>query len=335
VEISDDVALKSLLLEQMSHVVFAVDLDGCIVFWNSAAERILGYTREEALGERPTELLIVRDGTAFMESVRSQIRNGRSWSGEVLAQRKDGTSFYSEVTVDLVRDHTGKPVGMVCIGSDVTKRKEAESSLKQALEEKELLLKEVYHRVKNNLQVVSSLLGLQSRTVSDPKTLEILRESQNRIKSVTLIHEKLHQSQEFVRVRLPEYVKSLATYLLESYGAATSVKLIVNVENIQLDSEKAMLCGFIISELVSNSLKHAFPDRLGGEIRIDLRSSGSQEISLNVQDNGIGLSETVDIADSPSLGLKLVHALVGQLKGNLIVDRKQGTRITIIFTPEP
>ena len=129
-----------------------------------------------------------------------------------------------------------------------------------------------------------------------------------------------------------QYVKSLATYLLESYGAATRIKLTVNVEDIQLDSEKAMLCGFIISELVSNSLKHAFPDRPGGEIRIDLGSSGDQEISLKVQDNGIGLSETVEIADSPSLGLKLVNALVSQLRGNLIVDRKQGTRITITFT---
>jgi len=332
VEIPDDAALNSLLLEHMSHVVFAVDLRGRIIFWNRAAERVLGYGQGDALGQSPAELFVAGDNITLSQAIRSQIQSGQSWSGELLVQRKDGTTFYSEATIDPIRDHTGKPLGAVCIGSDITKRKETELALRQALDEKVLLLNEVYHRVKNNLQVVSSLLGLQAKTVSDPKTLELLRESQNRIRSVTLIHEKLYQSQEFARVKLSEYVKSLATYLLESYGAATRIKLTVNVEDIQLDSEKAMLCGFIISELVSNSLKHAFPDRPGGEIRIDLGSSGDQEISLKVQDNGIGLSETVEIADSPSLGLKLVNALVSQLRGNLIVDRKQGTRITITFT---
>jgi hypothetical protein len=331
----DDLIVQSMLLEHMSHVVFAVDLQGYIVFWNGAAERILGYSREEALGQRPTELIILRDGVAFRESIQSHIRNGRSWSGEVLAQRKDGTSFYSEVTVDLVHDDTGKPVGIVCVGSDVTKRKEAESMLRQALDEKELLLREVYHRVKNNLQVVSSLLGLQSRTVTDPKMLELLRESRNRIKSVALVHEKLYQSQELAKIKLSEYVRSLTTDLVDAYGAANNVKLHINVEkSIQLDSEKAMACGLIISELVSNALKHAFPDGPGGEIRIDLSSSGDTEISLTVQDNGIGLPTAVDIDESTSLGLKLVNALVSQLKGKLEVDGKQGTAVTITFTAE-
>jgi PAS domain S-box-containing protein len=327
-----DWGMQSPLLEHMSHVVFAVDLDGCIVFWNSAAERILGYTREEAMGQHPTAFLIVGDEAALLESIRSHVRKGGSWSGEILAQRKDGTRFYSEVTADPILDQAGSVLGIVCVGSDVTKRKEAESLLRQALGEKELLVKEVYHRIKNNLQVVSSLLGLQSRTVTDPKMVELLRESQNRIKSVALVHDKLYQSQELAKIKLSEYVKSLATYLLDSYGASKSVKLKINVEkNIQLDSEKAMVCGLIISELVSNALKHAFPDRPGGEIRIDLSPAGDRDIALSVRDNGIGLPAGINIPKSTSLGLKLVNALAGQLNGKLQVEAKQGTAITITF----
>jgi PAS domain S-box-containing protein len=331
----DDFAMQSLFLEHMSHVVFAVDLDGRIVFWNRAAEKMLGYGRQEALGQSPTELLIVGDSDGILESIRSQIRNGKSWSGEVLTQRKDGTRFYSEVTMDPILDQAGRALGIVCVGSDVTKRKEAESLLRQAVDEKELLLREVYHRVKNNLQVVSSLLGLQSRTVTDPKMVELLRESQNRIKSVALVHEKLYQSQELAKIKLSEYVKSLATYLLDAYGAPKRVKLKINVDkNIQLDSEKAMVCGLIISELVSNALKHAFSDQPGGEIRIDLGPAGDHEISLSVQDNGKGLRDGLNIAERTSLGLKLVNALVSQLKGKIEVGGSQGTRIRITFAVE-
>jgi PAS domain S-box-containing protein len=328
----DDLIAQSLLLEQMSHVVFTVDLDGRIAFWNKAAEKLLGYSRKEALGQRPLELLVVGDTAAIMESILSQVRKGNSWSDEVLTQRKDGTRFYSEVTMDPILDQAGRVLGIVCVGSDVTKRREAESLLRHALGEKELLLKEAYHRIKNNLQVVSSLLGLQSKSLTDPKMVELLRESQNRIKSVALVHEKLYQSQELAKIKLSEYVKSLAIYLLDAYGASKRVKLRVNVEKtIQMDSEEAMVCGLIISELVSNALKHAFPDQSDGEIRIALGPAGDSEISLSVRDNGIGFPAGISIPESTSLGLKLVNALASQLNAKLQVDAKKGTTVTITF----
>jgi len=239
---------------------------------------------------------------------------------------------------------------------ELAERKRAEEQIKASLEEKEVLLKEIHHRVKNNLQVISSLLDLQSDYIKDPQTLELFKESRNRIKSMALVHEKLYQSKDLARVDFTKYVQSLGANLFQSYGGRSeAIALKIDMAEVSLSIDTAIPCGLIISELVSNSLKHAFPEskacgpmnsptaRSGsaskGEIRIELRVQEGREnvpdrqhLVLTVGDNGIGFPKDLDFQNAESLGLKLVVGLTNQLGGTIELDRNGGTTFKIRFT---
>jgi PAS domain S-box-containing protein len=217
---------------------------------------------------------------------------------------------------------------------EIAERKRAEEQIKASLEEKEVLLKEIHHRVKNNLQVISSLLYLQSKSIKDKAALQMFQESQNRVRSMAFIHERLYQSQDLARVDFAEYVRSLTNYLFRSYGVSTDViQLKINMDDVPLSIDTAIPCGLIVNELVSNSLKYAFPDGKGGEIRIELGSDGDNRFALMVSDDGVGLPEDVDFRKTESLGLQLVNNLsVAQLEGAIDLDRSGGTTFRITFT---
>jgi two-component sensor histidine kinase len=191
----------------------------------------------------------------------------------------------------------------------------------------------VHHRVKNNLQVISSLLNLQAGMVKDPNVLQVFRESQHRVRAMALIHEKLYQSQDLVKVDFGEYVKSLTGYLFRSYGVeSASIALKVNIQNVFLDVEEAIPCGLIINELVSNALKHAFPGGRHGEIRIDVQAEGTTPVLLRVSDNGVGFPPEVDFRTTTSLGLRLVHTLTRQLEGTIALQHDGGTAFQLCFS---
>ena len=215
---------------------------------------------------------------------------------------------------------------------EIIERKRAEDRIKASLSEKEILLKEVYHRVKNNLQVISSLLDLQSDYTKNQKLHEILQESQYRIQSMALIHEHLYQSEDLSRVDFAEYVQNLVASLIHSYetGAAIS-RLNINVGDVFLDIDVAIPCGLIINELVSNSLKHAFPAGRPGEICIDVDLDAADQMTLIVRDSGVGLPKELDLDKAESLGLELVSMLTEKLKGNIELDRNGGTAFKITF----
>jgi len=201
--------------------------------------------------------------------------------------------------------------------------------LEKSLSEKEILLKEVHHRVKNNLQIISSLLNLQKSYIKDDTTLNFLNDSQNRIKTMALIYEKLYQSEDLVRIDFSEYVRSLVSHLIRSYGSADRIKLKVDVDDVQLNIDMAIPCGLIINELVSNSLKHAFPDGKG-EIRVEMHRNNG-ELRLVVSDNGIGMSEKIYFQKIDTLGLQLVNTLANQLSGSIKLHREEGTEFEITF----
>lgn len=323
----------SLLLDQMEPVVFATDLEGKVVYWNRSAQEIFGLVSEEVRGRPLVDIVVAEGDDTIRQEIRAALYGSGSWNGELKAQRKDGTLLDTEVSIRLLRDAKGVPIGTICVGKDITKRKKAEAALQDALREKELLLREVYHRVKNNLQVVLSLLNLQARGVKDRKTLDVLRESQNRIRSMALIHEKLHQSRDFTEINVADYVRGLSQHFMEAYRTDMDrVVLDVEAADIRLDSEKAMLCGFIISELVSNALKHAFPEGKEGRIKVDLKRKGKTAVVLTVSDNGVGLPPGIEVKKSSTLGLQLVYALVQQLSGKIEVDRTTGTTFRITFS---
>src|SRR5260370_646001 len=215
---------------------------------------------------------------------------------------------------------------------DITQRVAAEELIKTALREKEALLKEIHHRVKNNLQVVSSLLGLQSRVLPDPAVRKMFEESQNRIFSMALLHETLYQSENLSLIDFPEYIRQLADHLFRSYGVASGrIQLHTRLDRLSLNMEAAVPCGLIINELVSNSLKYAFPEGRSGEIRIHLEGRPGGMAKLVVADNGVGLKNEVDWANTRSLGFRLVRSLAQQLGAKIEVRPDAGTEIELLF----
>ena len=219
---------------------------------------------------------------------------------------------------------------------EISERMRAEEQSKASLKEKEVLLKEIHHRVKNNLQVISSLLSLQSRCIEDQSVLELFQESQNRVRSMALIHEKLYRSHDLARIDFAEYIHNLAAHLVRSYRATSGpVSLKVDANDVSLSVDAAVPCGLIINELVSNSLKHAAFEAQGGgregEIRIELRSDRDHQVTLIVADNGVGFPKDLDFRHTESLGMQLINTLTNQLDGTVELRSNGGTEFRITF----
>ena len=212
-------------------------------------------------------------------------------------------------------------------------KRRAEEQIKASLREKEILLSEVHHRVKNNMQIIISLLRLQAGKIEDKKSADMLKEAENRIRSMALIHEKIYQTADFANIEFGAYAKSLSKDLFKSYGINTGkVQLKIEIENIALGLDNAIPCGLIINELLSNSLKYAFPKDRGGEIKISFKPLNDHEVELMVSDDGIGIPAEIDIGETESLGLQLVNILAeNQLDGTLELDRVGGTAFKIRF----
>jgi two-component sensor histidine kinase len=213
----------------------------------------------------------------------------------------------------------------------------SDQRLRQSLSEKEALLKEIHHRVKNNLQIVSSLLYLQEDAMQDPKGVEILRESQNRVKSMALIHEQLYGTDNLAKIDFGRYVYSLTANLFDAYGIDPAcLRLKINADDISLGVDMAVPCGLIVNELVSNAIKHAFPNHTGGTIEIMIRMVSTGQMEIVVADDGVGLETPSPNPDSTSLGLRLIDTLTTQLDGKLSVETDNGTRFGILINiPEP
>ncbi|CAJ36583.1 sensor histidine kinase [Methanocella arvoryzae] len=208
-------------------------------------------------------------------------------------------------------------------------RKQSEDQLKMSLAEKEVLLKEIHHRVKNNLQIVSSLISLQSEVATPENMTAAFKESQDRIRSMAMIHERLYRARDLAKVDFGEYLRNLTSYLKSSYQPRTA-EVQIDVQNIMLDIDRAIPCGLIVNELVSNAFKYAFPDGRRGTLEISMRKD-ENGILLVVADDGPGLPPGIDVSNTPTLGLQLVHALVGQLDGELALHREKGARFEIRF----
>jgi len=214
---------------------------------------------------------------------------------------------------------------------DVTERTKVEEKLKKSLTEKEVLIKEIHHRVKNNLMVISSLLNLQSQYIKDEEALDIFRESQNRARSMALIHERLYQSPDLKRIDFGDYIQTLSNDLFHSCITDFSrVKLNINVENLMVDINTTVPLGLIVNELVTNSMKHGLAGKAEGEINIGFHKKGD-EFVLVVEDTGVGFPDDVDFRNTSTLGLQLVNNLTTQINGKIELNRDNGTKFTITF----
>ncbi len=329
--------LLSRILDIADDAIISIDHNQRIIVFNQGAEKIFGYATREVFN-RPIDMLLPEGFAAqhrkhvreFAESPIAARRMGER--GDISGLRKDGSSFPAEASISKV-DIGGSRIYTVIL-RDVTQRRAADEKIRASLREKEVLLQEIHHRVKNNLQVVSSLLSLQSRGVLDEDTRQKFKESQNRVHSMALIHEQLYQSPSLSEINYPQYIRQLVAHLFRSYRVSSSrIDLKTRIEDLRLSVDAAVPCGLIINELVSNSLKYGFPNGRGGAICIELHRQPDGRANLTVADDGVGLPEEVGFWNTQTLGLRLVGTLVKQLEGNIEVDRSEGTSIRVTFQP--
>ncbi len=324
------------LLDQSNDAIFLLDLSsGLIADVNQSTSKQLEFTHDELLKMFISDLVISYDADKI-KTLLLGLNNKETFRKENITTiflKKSGEKIPVEISISTVE--FDDDLYAVMVARDIAERKKAEKQIKQSLKEKEVLLKEIHHRVKNNLQIVSSLLNLQQSSIEGEKTLEVFKESQNRIKSMALIHEKLYQSEDLTKIDFPEYIRSLVYYLFKSYAVDyASITHIINVEEVFFDIDISIPCGLIINELISNSLKYAFPDGRKGEIKIDLYTEGEKSI-LKISDNGIGLPEGVNFKNTETLGLRLVNILVNQIDGKMELNNTNGTSFKIEFINVP
>jgi PAS domain S-box-containing protein len=308
------------------------DMDNRLLFVNDAFVHTYGFPEEDLLGN---DMNLVRSSNAPL-SLDEQIRKDTlagGWYGEILNRRSDGTEFPVELWTSVVRNDEGDPVAMVGVARDITERKQTEEFLRSSLKEKEVLLREIHHRVKNNLQVITSLLSLQAEYLTDEPMTRIMRESQHRVRSMALVHEKIYQSHNLAEVDFGDYTRELVSQLFRSYGARQDlIRMNIRTDSVSLGVDRAIPCGIILNELVTNSLKYAFPDGRSGNIDIELRSVSAGLIRLIVRDDGVGFPKDFDMQKTNSLGLTLVHMLVDQVRGELsITPQSTGVEVTLTF----
>ena len=320
-------------LSDMGDTLVILDLTGVIRRVNPATCRRLGYDEQELVG-RPVSVIASEGEPLFSPEGIARLVASRSVTSYQIAYRtRNGEPVPMLFSGSVIAGEYGRAPEIVGIARDLSERLKAEEAAKNLL-----LLQEIHHRIKNNLQVISSLLYLQSAYVHDEATREMFMESQNRVRSMALLHEKLYRSPNPSGVDFSEYIRDLTANLRGLYGARTFVEILVEISDVTLGVDTAVPCGLIINELVTNALKHAFPDGSSGTVTIGLRpvARGAGEAAeglyeLRVADSGSGFPDGLDFRTTSSLGLKIVGTLTRQLGGKIEMERNGGTCFTILF----
>jgi PAS domain S-box-containing protein len=317
---------------------FILNKKGIIVEINHAAAELFSFQKTILVKKSFGEFVSLKCRDLFYNALTNALESGFKQSFELELVKSDETTFWAKVEIIFMFSTNQFEMALMDI-SEVIK---TEKRLRESLKEKEMLIREVNHRVKNNMQIISSLLSLQSRYV-DGESLDVYKESQNRVRSMALVHEKLCQSKDLYSVDLDEYIRNLVYNLSSSYGKS-NIEFDIDIDPISLDSDIVIPLGLIINEIVTNSIKYAFPavESCGSEnrkfssrydkckINLELHRIG-KKFKLIIEDNGIGLSDDVDLENTSSLGFKLVTSLVGQLNGTVKLYRNNGTKFEITF----
>jgi len=304
--------------------------DGQFLEANPAFIQMFGFnSRDELMNIKVSDLYIQSDNRNRFN--KKMLSDGYVKDEILNLKRKGGTEIICSISAVAEKDRNGRILYYDGMIEDITERKKAEDQIKKNLEEKEVLLKEVHHRVKNNMQVIMSLLRLQTQYITDKHAKSLFKDSQSRVASMALIHEKLYKSENLSRIDFNEYLRDLVQTLIQSYNIENKmIRFDLNIENVLLNINQAIPCGLIINELITNSLKYAFPGNMKGKIAIDFHLQNEQ-YTLIVYDNGIGISSEHVMENPQTLGLLLVNALTQQLHGTLELKKEKGTAFHIKF----
>jgi two-component system, sensor histidine kinase PdtaS len=324
------------VVEWAPSAMVMINREGIMVLVNAQTEQMFNCGRAALIGQSVEMLVPARfrnnhrqfRGVFFGDPQPRPMGIGRELAG----CRADGSEFPIEIGLNPIDTEVGVMVLASII--DITERRRVQQRLEDALLEKTVLLNEVHHRVKNNLQVITSLLNLQADYASDPHLRTILAESCGRVKAMALTHQLLYERKDFSRLDLGDYLERLGQSISATYGATgdrISLRLALPEDGVNLDLERTIPCGLLVNELTTNAFKHAFPGERCGEIVIELSEADDSRIRFCVVDNGVGLPPEEELADCSSLGLQLVQLFVEQLHGTLMIERKDGTRFCVHF----
>lgn len=317
-------------LECMGDGVIITDSIGKVTYLNPRAEHLTGWSRTEALDKPVIDVFDIRSEdfpertVDFVERILNE-RLVVGLANHTVLLRKDGSQFPIADSGAPILNSKDEVLGAVVVFQDMSERHESAVKLETSLREKDVLLREVHHRVKNNMQIIVSLLDLQAREVQDPNAAQRFKDIQNHIMTMSLVHEKLYTSPDLSRVDFGGYLKGLVKLLSSSMGAKVqNVRMETEVQDVDLPLDKAVPCGLLVNELVTNALKHAYPGGRSGVVRVGLYNDGPGHLLLSVQDDGVGLPEGVDPNSSNSFGLRLLRTLTHQLQGELSFESGAG-----------
>jgi len=323
------------IFDSSVNLIWSLDADFRLVSYNKVFaevhQRIL--KSEVSIGTNFINMIKGSIGSVDERSVKSILKNvlkgkTENFIGKLSTNRED---IWLETFLSPIQSHEDEAAEISCMAYDVTAKMKIDEEMRNSIHEKEILLQEVHHRVKNNLQIISSILNLQSSYVDDENTLSILRESQNRIKSMSFIHESLYQTKDFSGIEFSDYILSLAQNLIHSYSVGIGdIKLNTDFEKIFLSLDQAITCGLIANEIISNSIKYAFEEEKPAELTISVKMK-KEMVEIKIGDNGKGLPDDFDLENSESLGLQLVYTLADQLDATIDVNAKKGTKYLITF----
>jgi len=313
------------LFELESDALFLMDVEnGNVLDANIAFIKLYGYTKEEILSMKNV------DFSAEPDKTMKSLQDLEELIPLRYHKKKNGTVFPVEITANIF-EHQRRKVYIAAV-RDITDRKVIEQQLETSLKDKEVLLGEIHHRVKNNFEIISSLLDMSSMGAENQEIRNLLLASRTRIHTMAMIHSQLYQKDRFDRIDMVRHIEELTGHLLFLYNSENRITMIVEPSDVYLSLSHAIPCALILNELITNSLKYAFADRKQGKIQISIHSTNDDTVLLCVKDDGIGIPEGTDVKTGDGLGLKLVkHLVVGQLKGKLHFNNNIGTDISIEF----
>lgn len=318
------------VFDALPDLIAILDREHRVVKINKAMAERLGVSQDQGSGLHCYEVVHHTDAPIVGCPHHKLLQDGLEHTSEVQEENIGG---YFLVTASPIKSPDGAVLGSVHIARDITERRQMEEELKKTLDEKEMLIKEIHHRVKNNLMMISSLLNIQSRYIKDQDAKEIFQESQNRAKSMALIHQRLYQTGNVKEINFSEYLKNLTTEIMHSYNSSSlQVELKLNLDDLEIDVDRAIPLGLIVTEIIINSFKHAFSHGKG-IISVEFHKKNSL-FELTVADDGIGFPEDIDFRNQGNMGLMMVNALTDQIDGSIDMERENGTKFIIEFEDE-
>jgi len=319
------------LTDNMNDVIGQIDAEGIITYFSPSLKQLTGYEPQKLVGEKSTDLVHPDDQEIVLNAIQEGILSKKPLNIEYRLKKLDGEYVWVETSGKIVYDTTGNYKSIVFVSRDIDDRKKADNALKESLNEKEVLLREIHHRVKNNMQIISSLLNLQIQFEDTEEIADVLKDSQGRVKTMAMVHEKLYQSDSLSKINFRDYIKNLVSQIFYSYGIKNDIIVLeMDIDNFNIGIDTAIPLGLIVNELITNSVKYAFPGGREGKVKIIFKSKNHSHL-LIISDDGIGIPDDIKPEKTESLGLQLVHNLTNQIDGKIEVDTNKGTEFRIKF----